>query len=124
MAAAGVAAAGAAALAMTLARVAAAAAGLVAAAGMGAAAWRRQWRKHLLCVCVCVVRRERVCACVGDVCVRMRGCGWVRIVATHLRPPRAQRRATLLANARRTARHWQGVAQQSYAISSGGGGCT
>ena len=88
---------------------------------MGAVSWRQ---RHLLCVCVWVVRRERVCACVGDVCVRMRGCGVGLNRGDSPAAPGAERRATLLANARRTARHWQGVAQKSYAISSGGGGCT
>ena len=79
------------------------------------APWRRLVRDGVVAAAVadapavraCVVRRGRArgwvtCACA---CASV---GWVRIAATHLRaPPPAQRRAILLAMARRTARHWQ-----------------
>ena len=122
---AGAAAAGVAAVAIKVATAAAAAAGTVAAAGMGAALWRR----HVVCVCVCVcvVRRGRVCACVGDVCVRMRGCGVglnrgdspAAPPGPATRDPPRQREENRMSLARGGTQ-----AQQSYAISSGGGGCT
>ena len=82
-----------------------AAAGTVAAAGSG----RRRGGGSGGCTCCArVCGEERACAWVGDVCVRMRECG----VGSNrgdspARPPPAQRRAILLAMARRTARHWQ-----------------
>jgi hypothetical protein len=56
---------------------------------------------------VCVWWEEGTCVWLSDRCVRMCGYGVFESRRLTCSPPLAQRRATLLTMARRTARHWQ-----------------
>ena len=89
---------GEAAAATTTTRAAAAAARAAAAGACGVVGGVR--------VSVCVSGAEGACAWVGKGCVRMRGCGVGLNRSDSPVGPPAQRRATLLAMARRIADHW------------------